>query len=84
MPAADNAALRAFIIAIADGAESAVALDLGVAVWQSEHPESSANEARQAVRRLVASRFAEILAETLHPDLAPINPGHFRIGLKGP
>ena len=82
MPSANQAALRTFVTAIADGAGSAVALDAAVTVWQSLHPENSANEARQAVRRLVAERFAEILAETMHPDIPPINPGHFRVGLK--
>jgi hypothetical protein len=54
------------------------------AVWQSQHPENSASEARQAVRRVVAERFATILAETMHPDTLPINPSYFRMGLKSP
>lgn len=83
MPA-NQAALRAFVIAIADGAASAGALDVAVAVWQSQNRESSASEARQAVRRLVAERFSEILAETMHSDTPPINPSHFRIAPKSP
>jgi hypothetical protein len=82
--AANQAALRAFVIAIADGAASARALDVAAAVWVSRHPECSATEARQAVRRLVAERFSQILAETMHPETLPIDSSYFRIGLKSP
>lgn len=72
MPVAQQAALRAFVMAIADGAPCAGAFEVATAVWQAKHPENSEGDAREAVRRLVSERLAEVLAETIRIGSKPI------------